>query len=292
MESAALAESAGPGALVDRGELAGLAVSVGQEESAGLGELADHLLGHTIRLRRGRTRAQSRLSRRQALFPTIQDSATRTEIWRKTSPHEMGMRRRSQPIGWPTDPQRRIAPTISSEDLATLPIPGADAMEHSVAINPAEELKPRATAEGPASGVLEVEARAAAVAVAVVAAAEDVVEAVEDDVSWRFGRRGSFDRKLLKRTANKIETSDEILQEFYNAGSMQILGRHPGICVLPFARLSCDRCDVIRTAGIPITCSSSKGFGRGCTYRRYGRSFLNSRRRCEGGSLVGRSGCR
>ena len=72
-ESAALVESADPGALVDRGELAGLAVSVGQEESAGLGELADHLLGHTIRLRRGRTRAQSRLSRRQALFPTIQD---------------------------------------------------------------------------------------------------------------------------------------------------------------------------------------------------------------------------
>jgi hypothetical protein len=199
-------------------------------------------------------------------------------------------------MGWHlTDLQLRIAPTISSEDLATLLIPGADAMEHSVAISPVEELKLRATAEGPASGVLEVEARAAA-AVAVVAAAEvaaeDVAEAVEDDVSWRFGRRGSFDRKLLKRTANKIETSDEILQEFYNAGSMQILGRHPGICVLPFARLSCDRCDVIRTAGIPITCSSSKGFGRGCTYRRYGRSFLNSRRRCEGGSLVGRSGCR
>src|SRR5580693_4928895 len=67
-ESAALVESAGPGALVDPEELAGLA------------ELAGHLLGHTIRLPRGRTRAQSRVSRRQALFPTIQDWGTRTEI--------------------------------------------------------------------------------------------------------------------------------------------------------------------------------------------------------------------
>jgi hypothetical protein len=70
---AALAESAGPGALVDRGELASQAVSGGPGELGGLGELADHLLGHTIRLRRGRTRARSQLSRRQALFPTIQD---------------------------------------------------------------------------------------------------------------------------------------------------------------------------------------------------------------------------
>jgi hypothetical protein len=192
-ESGALAESAAPGALVDLAELAGLVVSVGQEESAGLGELADHLLGHTIRLRRGRTRAQSRLSRRQALFPTIQEWGTRTEIWPRTSPYEMGMRQGSQRIGWLTDPQLRIAPTIRSEDLATLPIPGADAMEHSAAINPAEELKPRATAEGPASGGLEVEAGAAAVAVAVVEAAEVVAAvAVDDDVSWRFGRRGSF----------------------------------------------------------------------------------------------------
>ena len=191
-ESAALAESAGPGALVDRGELAGQAVSGGPGESAGLGELVDHLLGHTIRLRRGRTRAQSRLSRRQALCPTIQDWGTRTEIWRRTSPYEMGMGQRSHPIGWhPTDPHLRIAPTISSEGLATLPIRGADAMEHSVAINPVEELKPRAIAEGPASGVLEVEAGVAAVAVAVVeeaevavaAAAVDVVAAVDDDVS-------------------------------------------------------------------------------------------------------------
>jgi hypothetical protein len=65
-------------------------------------------------------------------------------------------------------------------------------MEHSVAINPAEELKPRATAEGPASaGVVEVEARAAAaVAAAAEVAAEDVAAAVADDVSWRFGPRG------------------------------------------------------------------------------------------------------
>jgi hypothetical protein len=65
-------------------------------------------------------------------------------------------------------------------------------MEHSVAISPLEELKLRATAEGPASGVLEVEARAAAVAVAAAAevAAEDVAAAVADDVSWRFGPRG------------------------------------------------------------------------------------------------------
>src|SRR5580704_11772758 len=166
---------------------------VGPEESAGLGELADHLLGHTIRLSRGRTRAQSRVSRRQALFPTIQDWETRTEIWPRTSPYEMGMGRRGQPMGWHlTDLQLRIAPTISSEDLATLLIPGADAMEHSVAINPAEELKPRATAEGPASaGVVEVEARAAAaVAAAAEVAAEDVAAAVADDVSWRFGPRG------------------------------------------------------------------------------------------------------
>ena len=99
-----LGESAGPEESVDRGELAGRVVSGVQEESAGLGELArtgrqDHLLGHTIHLKLGRTRAQNRVSRRQALFPTLQDWGTRTEIWRKTSPHEMGMRLHSQPIG-------------------------------------------------------------------------------------------------------------------------------------------------------------------------------------------------
>ena len=72
VESAGLAESAG------LGELAAQAVSGAQGESAGLGELAevldltpsaervppagfqDHLLGHTIHLRRGRTRAKIR----------------------------------------------------------------------------------------------------------------------------------------------------------------------------------------------------------------------------------------
>src|SRR5277367_4715468 len=127
----------------------------------------------------------------------------------------MGMRRRSQTIGWLTDPQLRIAPTIRTEDLATLPIPGVDAMEHSAAINPGEELKPRATAGGPASaGAGEV----AAAVVAVVAAAEvvaaaaavGVAAAVDDDASWRFGRRGVLRyRKQLKEIAKQKETSDE-----------------------------------------------------------------------------------
>jgi len=187
---------------VDRAALAGQAVSGGQAESAGLGELAgvlgqDHLLDHTILLKPGRMQAQSRVSRRQALFPTIQDWGTRTEIWRKTSPVEMGMRHR--PIGWhPTDPQLRIAPTIRSEDLATPLIPRADAMEHSVAINPVEELKPRATGEDPASaaagsaGAVEVVAGVVAVEeaeAAAVAAAVDVA-AADDDASRRFGPRG------------------------------------------------------------------------------------------------------
>jgi hypothetical protein len=71
---AGLVESAGLGQSVDRGELAGQAVSGVQGESAGLWELAgvldralsaervsptgwqDHLLAHTIRPRPGRTR--------------------------------------------------------------------------------------------------------------------------------------------------------------------------------------------------------------------------------------------
>jgi len=199
-ESAGPEELADPVESVDRGELASQAASEVQGGSAGLGVLADvlgrvHLLGHTIRLRQGRTREQSRVSLRQALFPTIRDWGTRTEIWRKTSPVEMGMRHR--PIGWhPTDPQLRIAPTIRSEDLATHLIPGADAMAHSAAINPVEELKPRATGGDPASaaagsaGAVEAEVVAgAAVAAevveeAVVAAA--VAAAVDDDASWRF----------------------------------------------------------------------------------------------------------
>src|SRR5277367_2801245 len=104
----------------------------------------------------------------------------------------MGMRQHSQPIECHlTDPQLRIAPTIRSEDLATLPIPGADAMEHSVAINPVEELKPRATAEGPASAdAVEVEAGAAAVAVEEAEAV--AAAAVADDASWRLETPGSF----------------------------------------------------------------------------------------------------
>jgi len=78
-------------------------------------------------------------------------------------------------------------------------------MEHSAAINPVEELKPRATAGGPASaGAAEV----AAVAVAVVAAAEvgaaaaavGVAAAVDDDASWRFGPpRGPSLSEAVKR---------------------------------------------------------------------------------------------
>jgi hypothetical protein len=224
-ESAALAVSAGPGESADREGLAGQAVSGVQGESAGLGELAgvldlalsaervlptgweDHLLGHTIRLKPGRTRAstrtwQSRISPRQALFPTIQGSGARTEIWRRTSPYEMGMRQRSQPIGWPlTDPQPQIAPTIRCEGLAARLIPGADAMEHSVAINPVEELKPRATAGDPASAEA---GEVAAVAVGVVEEAEVVAAVavavvVDDDASWRFEHVGNRKRLTWKR---------------------------------------------------------------------------------------------
>ena len=73
-------------------------------------------------------------------------------------------------------------------------------MEHSVAINPVEELKPRATGEGPAWAEADsaAAAEAAAVAGAAVVAAAEVVEeaavvaeaaaeAVGDDASWRFG---------------------------------------------------------------------------------------------------------
>ena len=85
----------------NRGELAGLAVSVGQEESAGLGELADHLLGHTIRLPRGRTRAQKPSFPKASTLPDkSRTRETRTEIWPRTSPYEMGMGRRGQPMGW------------------------------------------------------------------------------------------------------------------------------------------------------------------------------------------------
>jgi len=96
-------ESADRAMPVDRGESADQAMPVDQEESAGLVELAggldltlpaervlptgsgDHLPGHTIRQKPNRTEAptrtgQSRISRRQALFPTIRGPGTRTEI--------------------------------------------------------------------------------------------------------------------------------------------------------------------------------------------------------------------
>jgi hypothetical protein len=91
-------------------------------------------------------------------------------------------------MGWHlTDRQLRIVPTISSEDLVAERIREADAMVHLVAINLEDELKPRATAEGPASaeaGSVGAEEEAAAeVAVAVVVAEEAVVVAAADDAS-------------------------------------------------------------------------------------------------------------
>ena len=72
-------------------------------------------------------------------------------------------------------------------------------MEHSVAINPVEELKPRATAEGPASAeadsvaAAEEEAAEVAVVAEVVeeAVAVVVAEAADDDASWRLGPQRS-----------------------------------------------------------------------------------------------------
>jgi len=130
----------------------------------------------------------------------------------------MRMRRRSPPIGWHlTDPLLRIAPTIRREGLATLPIPRADAMEHSVAINPVEELRHRATAGDPASaeagsaGALEVVDSVAAVVAAEVveeAAAEavDAAEAAGDDASWLFVSRPEdpfANRNWLKEPSTK-----------------------------------------------------------------------------------------
>ena len=226
---AALAESAGPGRSVDPVELVGLAVWAALGESAGQEELAevldltlsavrvlptgfqDHLLGHIIHQRPGRMLASirtslSRPSQRQALFLTIRDSGTRTEIWRKTSPCEMGMRQRSQQIGWHLiDPRLRIAPTIRCEGLAMVLIRRADATGHSVAISPVEELKHRATEEGPASAEEDPAGEVVAAAAVVVEAAEeaeavDEAEAAGDDVSWRFGPlpRVLRNRKVLE----------------------------------------------------------------------------------------------
>jgi hypothetical protein len=104
-------------------------------------------------------------------------------------------------MGWHlTDPQLRIAPTISSEDLVAERIREADAMVHLVAINLEDELKPRATAEGPASaeagsvGAEEEEEAAAEVAVVaevVEAAVAVVVAEAADDASWRLGPKSS-----------------------------------------------------------------------------------------------------
>jgi len=102
-------------------------------------------------------------------------------------------------MGWHlTDPQLRIAPTISSEDLVAERIREADAMVHLVAINLEDELKPRATAEGPASaeagsvGAEEAAAAEVAVVAEVVEAAVAVVVAeAADDASWRLGPKSS-----------------------------------------------------------------------------------------------------
>jgi len=66
----------------------------------------------------------------------------------------------------------------------------ADAVVHLVAINLEDELKPRATAEGPASAeadsVAAAAAEAAEVAEVVEAVAVVVAEEADDDASWRF----------------------------------------------------------------------------------------------------------
>ena len=102
-------------------------------------------------------------------------------------------------MGWHlTDRQLRIVPTISSEDLVAERIREADAMVHLVAINLEDELKPRATAEGPASaeagwvGAEEEAAAEVAVVAEVVEVAVAVVVAEEaDDASWRLGPKSS-----------------------------------------------------------------------------------------------------
>ena len=87
----------------------------------------------------------------------------------------------------------------------------ADAMVHLVAINLEDELKPRATAEGPASAEAdsvaaaeEEVAEAAVVVEAAAAVAVVVAEEADDDASWPFGPQGPFViRKLLKGTAKQ-----------------------------------------------------------------------------------------
>lgn len=135
----------------------------------------------------------------------------------------MGMRQRSQLIGWHlTDPRLRIAPTIRCEGLATVLIRRADATAHSVAISPVEELKPRAIVEGPASaeagpaGAVEVVAGAAAVAEVVEVAVVAAAEAVDDDASRRSGPlpRLLRNRNVLEESRTK-EINDAQDHEFY-----------------------------------------------------------------------------
>jgi hypothetical protein len=90
-------------------------------------------------------------------------------------------------------------------------------MEHSVAINPVEELKPRATAGDPASAeagaAVAVGVVAEAEVVAAVAVAEVAVAAVvDDDASWRFEHVGNRKRLTWKR--ERYRDSDAIPEEF------------------------------------------------------------------------------
>jgi len=75
-------------------------------------------------------------------------------------------------------------------------------MEHSVAFNPAEELKPRATGEDPASAEAGWAGAAEVVAVAVEVVEEAAVvgaaAAVADDASWRFGPWGPSQSETVK----------------------------------------------------------------------------------------------
>jgi hypothetical protein len=70
----------------------------------------------------------------------------------------------------------------------------ADAMVHLVAIKLEDELKPRATAEGPASAEADSVAAAEEEEAVVVEAAVAVVvaEAADDDASWRLGPQSSL----------------------------------------------------------------------------------------------------
>jgi len=131
-------------------------------------------------------------------------------------------------------------------------------------------------------------------AAAVVEAAVDeveVVEVVDDDASWRFEHVGN--RKRINMETRPIQRQ--------RCNNSRILVRRPDrrhLSALPL--LACcflltstaTARDIVGTSSIPISCGSIEGLGSGGTHRRYGRAFLDSRRRCQGDSLVGRSGCR